>query len=82
MHWSHIGHILWQIFYWPGGIIVGNILANIIWEPSRATVARFQLKHQTTSLKAHTDEQTIALHTKLDEHHDNLKKAINSNVET
>jgi hypothetical protein len=25
------GHILWELFYWPGGIVLGNLLASLIW---------------------------------------------------
>lgn len=28
---SLFGHIAWQAFYWPGGALLGNLLANVIW---------------------------------------------------
>lgn len=26
-----IGHILWVLFNWPNGIVVGNLIASAIW---------------------------------------------------
>lgn len=26
-----VGHFLWILFNWPNGIVVGNLLASIIW---------------------------------------------------
>lgn len=31
-----IGHQLWLVFNWPFGIVVGNILSNLIWTPIAA----------------------------------------------
>jgi hypothetical protein len=31
MHWATIAHVLWELLYWPGGIILGNLLASLIW---------------------------------------------------
>lgn len=27
----NFGHFAWQAFYWPGGALIGNLLAQIIW---------------------------------------------------
>ena len=29
-----IGHIAWQAFYWPGGALIGNLLASMVWQPA------------------------------------------------
>lgn len=26
-----LGHQLWIIFNWPAGIVIGNLLANLMW---------------------------------------------------
>jgi hypothetical protein len=26
-----MGHVLWELFYWPGGIVVGNLIASALW---------------------------------------------------
>ena len=26
-----MGHVLWQMFGWPGGNVLGNLLASVIW---------------------------------------------------
>lgn len=26
-----IGHILWQMFSWPGGNVLGNLVASALW---------------------------------------------------
>jgi hypothetical protein len=50
-----IGHIIWQLFYWPAGIVLGNLLANIIWEsPSQIIHARRLRKHHD-KIKEHID---------------------------
>lgn len=37
----NLGHIAWQAFYWPGGALVGNLLASVIW----SSVFDWRLKH-------------------------------------
>jgi hypothetical protein len=59
MQWN-LGHFLWILFQWPQGIVVGNLLANIIWEwPSQMIHywrTHHQNKKQTKQLKAHINE--------------------------
>lgn len=26
--------VLWQLFSWPNGVLVGNLLASIVWQPA------------------------------------------------
>jgi hypothetical protein len=26
-----IGHFLWILFMWPNGIVLGNLLASVLW---------------------------------------------------
>lgn len=26
-----MGHVLWELFDWPGGIVVGNLIASVLW---------------------------------------------------
>lgn len=26
-----MGHVLWQLFNWPNGIVVGNLIASLLW---------------------------------------------------
>lgn len=28
-----MSHILWELFNWPAGIVVGNLIASAIWAP-------------------------------------------------
>lgn len=28
---SAVGHVLWQLLGWPYGIILGNLLASVVW---------------------------------------------------
>lgn len=52
MNWPLIGHISWELFYWPGGIVLGNLLANIIWESPRTVILEWRLhKHHDRLMK-------------------------------
>lgn len=54
-----LGHFSWQLFYWPGGIVVGNLIANMLWEwPSQGIHywrTHRQNKKQTEHIKIHID---------------------------
>jgi len=60
MNWDLAGHVGWELFYWPGGIVVGNLIANMIWEwPSQvihAVRTKKQNHKQTEHIKAHINQ--------------------------
>lgn len=54
----NIGHILWELLYWPGGIVVGNLIANVIWESPRLGLMEWRLrKHHGNTAKKEDVEQ-------------------------
>lgn len=51
---SHeLGHLLWVLFQWPQGIVVGNLLANIIWEWPSQMIHYFRTRHQNKKQANH-----------------------------
>ena len=51
-----IGHILWEIFNWPAGIIVGNLLASVIWSSVFEWRLRKHHKKVHESFREHVKE--------------------------
>lgn len=53
MNWDTVGHILWELLYWPGGIVLGNLIANVIWESPRTVMLEWRLrKHHNKTAKS------------------------------
>lgn len=44
-----IGHILWELANWPNGIVVGNLIASVIW--SAVFEWRLRVHHKNTTDK-------------------------------
>ena len=78
MHWATVVHILWQLLGWPAGIILGNLLASVIW----AGLAEWRLtvhgrrtdKNVNKKISDHQDDMKQIL----SDHHDSIKEMINS----
>lgn len=47
--WGEIGHVLWEVFDWPGGIIVGNLLASVVW----SSVFEWRFRKHTKKITDH-----------------------------
>lgn len=54
----NLKHIGWELFYWPAGIVVGNLIANIIWEWPSQAIHYYRTKHQHKALHEHIDRHT------------------------
>jgi hypothetical protein len=46
-------HILYEIFDWPSGIIVGNLLASLVW----SSVFEWRLRVHHKKIKLHIDRK-------------------------
>lgn len=46
-------HILWIIFNWPNGIVVGNLMASVIW----ASLFEWRLKAHHKKLREHIESR-------------------------
>lgn len=57
MPWSHIGHVLWQLFYWPAGIVLGNLIASFLWEPMSQIMHSIRMHKHRNDIKAHIDSK-------------------------
>lgn len=57
-----IGHIIWTLFNWPNGIVVGNLLASVIWmviiDRRHARRHKEMMSHLRLSRKAQTGRKT------------------------
>lgn len=62
MTWQAVGHIVWELLYWPGGIVVGNLIANVFWETPRNLTLEWRLrkhhKNTTNEIKDLLDPST------------------------
>ena len=69
-----------ELLSWPDGIIVGNLIASVVW--SSLFEWRLHIHHKKTD-KAVSD-RLDAQDVKLDEHHEDMKRHIDkrTNVET
>lgn len=52
-----IGHILWEMFQWPVGIVVGNLIANIIWEWPSQGIHWLRTRRQNRKQTAHLEKR-------------------------
>lgn len=50
------GHILWQLGNWPNGIIVGNLIASVVWSSLFEWRLRVHHKAATARHKTALDE--------------------------
>lgn len=57
-----------QILSWPNGIIVGNLLASVVW----STVFEWRLRVQNKLLKMHADTRHNELRLSHDDIHSKL----------
>lgn len=58
-------HILYQLFYWPGGIVVGNLIASFLWAtPTFIHMHRKLNRHEALTLHLH--KKVNELHRKVD----------------
>ena len=62
MHWATFAHIAWQLLGWPAGIILGNLLASVVWS------SIFEWR-----LGAHRKKQNDEIHGKLLDHKDDIQ---------
>lgn len=53
MIWHEIGHVLWEMFDWPAGIVLGNLLASVIW----SAVFEWRLRIHHKKIMQHIDNQ-------------------------
>jgi ABC-type transport system involved in cytochrome bd biosynthesis fused ATPase/permease subunit len=71
-----VRHALWvfleTLFHWPEGIVVGNLIASVLWVPFTLIHlhrrSRKNLAEQTKELKAHVKEQLSAQTTEIKDH--------------
>lgn len=51
-----IGHVLWVLWNWPNGIVLGNILASVIW--AAAFEWRLRTHHRKLQETMHGERST------------------------
>lgn len=55
-------HILWQVFNWPAGIIVGNLLASVVW----SSLFEWRLTRHHRKSRQHVEAHVRRIHERLD----------------
>lgn len=61
-----VGHILWELFDWPSGIVVGNLIASFMWAaPTLIHLQRRINKADNSDLVSHLIGRVEALHDKV-----------------
>jgi len=65
------GHILWQMFNWPAGNVLGNLIASLIWALATAIL-----------LRIHHNQMKNHINTTLQEHHDKVIAHIDNKIDT
>lgn len=78
MHWATVSHVAWQLLGWPAGIILGNLLASVVW----SSVFEWRLKVHHKRIGKSVDRK-LAVHQMvvadmLAAHHESIKEMINS----
>jgi hypothetical protein len=80
MEWVAIGHILWVLLYWPGGIILGNLLASLIW----SSIFEWRLGVHRRKTDRNVDKKIanhqLAMSDMLDVHHRKIVDHINNKL--
>lgn len=65
-------HFLKILFHWPDGIVVGNLIASVLWVPFTMVHlhrrAKKNLAIQTQELKEHVEAQFSAQTTEIKDH--------------
>jgi len=62
MHLPHaVSQVLLVLFSWPGGIVVGNLLANFAWLPVQYLGLHLKMAAHHAALHARLDDQDTAL---------------------
>lgn len=54
-------YILVTLFSWPGGIVLGNVLANLFWMPLQWLWLRFKLAAHHGAIHERLDSQDTVL---------------------
>lgn len=82
MHWATFGHVAWQLLGWPAGIILGNLLASVVWSSIfewRLGVHRKKTENAVDEKLASQNQDVSQI---LSDHHDKIKEIINVQQET
>lgn len=49
---TQLGHVLWQMFDWPNGNVLGNLIASLIWALPALAHLHWRLSRQEARLLA------------------------------
>lgn len=63
------GHILWEMFYWPGGNVLGNLIASAFTGAIVYVKLHFKLKEQHRAQMEKLDTQHVERMTELSKFH-------------
>lgn len=57
-----VGHILYEMFSWPQGIVVGNLIASVLWAtPALIHLHRKLDRHHREQMRHHGKDRTESL---------------------
>lgn len=48
-----MAHILYELFWWPGGIVVGNLIASLMWATPTHLWLHRKLNRHHEAVKQH-----------------------------
>ena len=76
-----VGHILWQMFNWPSGNVLGNLIASLVWAVATGIALRLMHKRLKNHIDNSLQDQDERTDTKLQEHHQKVIDHINSKMD-
>lgn len=78
MHWVTITHVGWQLLGWPAGIILGNLLASVIWSSIFEWRLGVHRKKTDRSIDHKLAVHQMIVSDLLAAHHKSIKEMINN----
>ena len=62
MFWNHhLTIILYTMFSWPAGIVLGNLMASVLWVPIQWFGVQVKLREHHIAVHARLDDQDAVL---------------------